>query len=616
MRGAARLRDLCGRRLFVFCVLAGIFLAFSAGPVLAKVIPDKTPDDVFQKVMELSEKIQWLRRDRNVDDPWPELPEQSGKEPRHVLQKALEILAKINRYRLIKGMGAISTSHFPGRDITPNEVFSMVERLTEEIDLLLPPAQRGPKPHPPILNGHTPSHVYKALWEASRAMDPVLGIRGFNPSDVYAQSLRVVEMVKILRKSQNLPLDVNKPELGSGHHPNHALAAVYRLQKKVSQAEKALWMTPVEVPVVPRRVIIPTEVYDATEIVLAELQRIMYRLGLERDVEVPPTVPGKTPDDVIRNLEWAIRMMPAFPPDKPLIQYDSKLLRKTPNDVFALTTHILGELEKFRKVRGVGTKPRATPVVSGLEPRHVYQKTLEAMEKSNRLRKICGLSSSAVPRYPLRAITPTEVFDLMIRLDDALHVIFRKAGMSTRSYLSLDKLRKPRGKTPSDVYRNVWRISLLLDTVLGNKLFTPSDVYHEARAVLTQVRIVGKALGRAMHVVAPEKMAGIKPFDVYKTAVKLLALVRRAQTRSGMFSMAPSKIPVDGEVTPSQVFNMVRMIQTEITALKVHLGITVVGREPATFTGKEPADVLQVLEHARLMFEKIIRNEPAEGQSP
>jgi len=61
------------------------------------------------------------------------VPIQHNKYPRHVIQKALEILNKINIYRISKGYGAIFIPPYPIRQITPTDVYEMVKRLDAEV---------------------------------------------------------------------------------------------------------------------------------------------------------------------------------------------------------------------------------------------------------------------------------------------------------------------------------------------------------------------------------------------------------------------------------------------------------------------------------------------------
>ena len=578
----------------------------------AAVIPDKTPDDVYHNAMILKAKVKFIQQQNGIEKPWPVLPVQQGKEPHHVLEKALEILAKINRYRLNKNMGEISTSHYPGRYITPNEVYAMVVRLVDEVELLLSPpysARLQPTSSSQLgkqeqhIPNKTPSDVYQVLWEISRALDPASGVRGFNPSDVYALSQHVVELVTFLRRSQNLPMNIPKPPLTEGRHPNHALAAVYRLQKKISQAERGLWMKPIEVPEVPRRVITPSEVYDALETVLAELQHIKFRLGLERNFETPPVVPGKTPDDVIQNVEWATQIMPVFPPNRTIVQFSQASLVKTPSHVFAVTKDILKKLQRYRRARGIQAIPRTPPFIRNLKPKHVYQKGLECLDKVNRLRQQIGIGLTSVPSYPVRAITPNEVYDLALRLDEELNIIFRQFGMSSQLFYTSLETETFNDKTPSSVYYNMWLISLQLDTVLGFEGFLPNDVYHEAQKVLADIQTIATYRNHRDEVKFPPLRYGIEP-----RSGELLKQVQKAQKRTGLLDTHQIVIPVAGIITPSEVFNKVRLIHAELITLKAHLGITTVSAQLPEVKDKTPADVYQVLEYAQLILESVLQD--------
>lgn len=199
-----------------------------------------------------------------------------------------------------------------------------------------------------------------------------------------------------------MPILTQPPERTTGKHPNHALAAVYKLLEKINLAERNLWIEPVELPQVPRQVINPGQIYDALQIVLAELQRIKYRLGVERYFLTPAVEVGKTPDDVIQNIAWATQLLPNFSLDQKLFQYNPQSLGKTPNHVFAVTEHILKELRRYRNIRGIHTIPHTVPYVSGLQPKHVFQKVLECKEDINRLRIQIHLGSAALPRHICR----------------------------------------------------------------------------------------------------------------------------------------------------------------------------------------------------------------------
>ncbi|MEE9614784.1 MAG: hypothetical protein V3W31_07525 [Thermodesulfobacteriota bacterium] len=583
--------------IFALAALPILFVPASAGTRYSK-----TPDDVYGLAMVLKEQVKALRARDGVEVPWPELQPQRDKASRHVLQKAIEVLTKIGRIRVIKGMGALAVPPYPSRDITPDEVHDMVERLSDEMDLLVKTGDRGVKKYA----GKTSDDIYLELWAVSRALDPVLGVRGFNPSDVYSQSVRVIEEVTFLRLSQGLPLDVERPELTEGKHPNHALKAAYGLLASISGAERNLWLQPAAVPEVPRRVIEPYEVYDALQVVLAEMQRIKFRLGIERNFESPLTTERKTSDDVIQNLVWASRMMPEFPPGRELKQRDQALLEKTPNHVYAMTEHIIEEVKIYRSLRGVQTVPRIPPEVKGLEPMHVYQKALECLEKLALIRVRDKLGTITVPSYPLREITPTEVYDLTIRLDYEFDILYRQTG--TEPDYAYSALKSYTDKTPDDVYRNMWRISYLLDTLMGGRGYTPDDVYAQAEIIVAELGLIGRKFGYDLKTATPALRPALEPKDVLAKSREVIDLLNKVQKRTGHLEGPVPDIIVSGEVTPNDLINEVRLVHAEVIHLKVHLGITETPKIPKRKAdGKTPGHVYGLMDKAGRMLSKMLK---------
>ncbi len=581
-----------------------LILCLVALPLRASVSVEKTPSDVYRQVTLLAEDVKMLRRKNRIDLPWPEVEIGASRQPRHVFQKALEILEKINSYRInIARTGGITIPRYPGRDITPNEVYSVVVRLRQELALLV---KRDADEillqdagHLPTSETRTPSDVYRALSEVSIALDQTLGLRGITPSEVYTRSLKVLALAKFLRRSQNLPPDVQKPPRPSGRLPNHALKAVHGLLERIRQAEHNLWMKPLAPPHLPKRVITPSDVYDAMGVAMAELQSIQYRLGLERDFPDPAPQTGKTPDDVIQNTLWATRLLPLFRLDQPLRQYNRATLRKTPNDVFSVTEFILTRLQQYRRLRGVQTPPRKVQRIPGLKPQHVYGKGLEIMEKVDVLRQQLGMGPIAVPRYPLRTITPSEVFDLALRLDQELALIHQREGVRAITWNISTDIREYQDKQPSDVFLNMQRISLLLDTVLGSEGFTPDDVFREVLTIREELILISEALDESIPRTVWQDVPfrpETEPGDVLVKAREVLGLILEAKRRAGMFNLRNIAIRPESVVTPSDVFNQVRLIETELTEFKVFLGIDTLPPRPPKQEGKSPAHVLQMLE--------------------
>ncbi len=356
------------------------------------------------------------------------------------------------------------------------------------------------------------------------------------------------------------------------------------------------------------RVIEPQEVFDALNIAVAELQRIKYRLGLERIIEIPDGEGEKTPDEVIQILEWAIGIMPDFS-RKPLVQYDHVYLRKTPDHVFAVSAHTINELKRYRNFRGIKNPVRSTPVQSGIQPMHVYQKTLDNLNKISRLRVQLGLGEIVVPEYPLRKITPTEVFDLAVRIDLEMGIIYGCSGMDNVAIgLDID-LDEYDNKTPSDVFTNMWHFSFMLDTIIGSEGYTPSDVYQQALRVSEEIKIIARYLEIDISLNLGPKGKNKKPSDVIVIAREVRDLFDQAKKHAGIFDkrIITERYSSEGrQILPDDVFNELGLILAEIIELKLHLGITEIPGNMPIESGRIPSDVYRQLEVSRYIINEML----------
>ncbi len=608
MKNRTKLFNSAFALILIYCA---VFAAATAKADVTEYANAKTPNDVYEKIMLLKKYVIELRYNKGVKEGWPEVPKQFNKAPRHALQKCIEILEKINRLRIIKHAGQISIPPFPSRLITPNEVYEMANRLAQEIKLALKIIYNR-KVECEMDNENiickTLNDIYQELWSVSYAIDPVLGIRGFNPNDVYAQTIRIISEINYLRLTQDIPLINAKPPLTQGKHPNHSLAESYNLLKKIALAERNLWIEPVNVPTVPRRIIKPPEVHDALQVALAELQRIKHRLGVEKHFITPTVEFRKTPDDVIQNIKLAVELMPDFGMSAEITQYDRDRLRRTTNHLFTLTAHILNEIDQYRMVLGIKKEPVKANKMPGLEQRHVYQKILECMEKVNALRLQKNYGSIATPEFPLRIITSNEVYDLARRLDSELEIVYNHEGIEEIYDFEtlMPFLEIYANKRLNDVYMNVKQISRILDKIIGDEAYTLNAVYTQAQRALSEIGLVAKHL-KVDFIGGPIPLhTDLNLNDSILRINKLLETFNKVNIRAGMFTPQLPLIVVDGNATPRFVFNNIRALVSELEALKAHLGIVSYAGELEIKGKITPAHICQSLEKADLTLLKII----------
>ncbi len=567
-----------GRYLVACLFLGGLTLTSYAQA--RYVVPAKTPADNYFLTEKIRQDVLTLQSLHTKAGESIELPALSPKQPRHVYQKALEVLAKVNRFRLIKGMGAIVIPHYPARLITPDEVYSLINHLQGEIQLLLPESKRY-KQNSFAGENITPTDVYRSLWLSSLALDPLLGIRGFTPNEVYQQAEYIVQLIDFLRLSQNKILNVSKPQKTSNRHSNHVLKAAYELQGKIYRVQKNLWMTVTDTqPEVPRRVIRPTEVYDALQVVIAELQRIKYRLGIDRELPLPALRKNKTPDDVIQLLAYAQDLMPRFDFGNKLFQYDQKELSKTPDDTFLVAWRINQALSALNRARGIRIKSPVEPLQQDITPRHVLQISLQNLRKMNLLREHLTLLPSYIPHPPLRLVTPTEVYEVISRLEKEIQLYFQAIDFRYKEKTHQDFV----DKQPGDVFQQMWLIKKQLDILTGPDLLQPRDVWLEGQEIAQTLDNIYRHIGLSISdaeknsetdnkLVSHRSPELVSEASLLSQSQRLLTLVGKIQQRAGVHtSMAPSYYKVKN-ISLNDLYANLHLVHDELIALKPYLGI-------------------------------------------
>lgn len=575
----------------------------------------KTPSDVYSETVVLTKMVKFLRKENGIEKAFNKIEKPKNKLPRHVLQKSIEVLRKVDKYREIHKMGAISVPPVPSRDITPQDVFNNIVRLKKELGYLLREKRNVDLKRFSYQQFYnkTPSDVYRELWMISLGFDALLG-QGFTPTDVYAQTEQIVEIIQFLGHSQREKKGIDKPALKMNQHPNHALYKSIDLIRKIHAAERRLWMKAVPIPTIEEKRISPTEVYDSLQTVIAELDRISRRLGIERSFEPRMPKTKKSPADVVQNLQYAIALMPSFSFDKVLNQYPKASLIKTPNDVFALSEYILKKLEYIKIQKGINTLAKETRYIYGLKPIHVYEKGIENLEKIAKLKKLEGFSPSEIPESARTRITPSEVYEIILRLDDELGLIYYDALQNNpilSSYRDLVYKKHYKKKTSSDVYDNLWKISYELDAIL-NEEYTPNETYILAKNIENNLlKMENFFLGKNIQI-SVKKFQAKRPSDVFFKSLSLLKDLEFIKKRAN-FKSVQVTIPQDDIITPTSVYNALRIISATISEIDAYYGIAQTLKISKINKDKTPTDVYEVVDTMQKIVSHILEESSYEN---
>ena len=269
-----------------------------------------TPSQVFQATLDMIAEIEILRNEIAVDDYPGEAELQEGRSSFHTYAKALEVLNKVARTQRKLGMIPVDPGLIPVKHITTADVMREVQTILEEVRRikgeLIIEVQIEPAP---FVSGKTPSLVYKNLGDASFMLDGLVG-RPTTPNDVFENVMHIHDDMSLIAAKLGASLELDPPVVEGRKRPQEAAQQMLRATYKVIGLQNRLGMEASSVPSLTLVRITPTEVYEITNILLAEMTRIKLHLDINLPHEARDAPRNKNLTDVfaqalklIRNLD-------------------------------------------------------------------------------------------------------------------------------------------------------------------------------------------------------------------------------------------------------------------------------------------------------------------------
>lgn len=269
---------------------------------------------------------------------------------------------------------------------------------------------------------------------------------------------------------------------------------------------------------------------------------------------------------------------------------------KTPSHVFqqakSLEMDIMALVEAENMPKG---KAESNVQINKL-PVHVFAKATEVNQKIIRLQKQLGVTPSEVRKIPVREITPSDVYAMVSYLRLEISPILEARNISPAEAGFVD------GKTPSNAYEQLMKVSLALDSVIGR--INSNLVYQNVQQIQFDLDLISEHLEVKQAHKQPNLVTDCKELDVNIEAFKNLYRIAKLERRLGMESVRVEDFPV-GEITSSEVFDTTHSMIAELTRIKAKLNLT---QEPAEFpvqTGKQTAEVYQLMQSIGLQLEAM-----------
>ena len=271
---------------------------------------EATPGEVSRAVQDLIAEISVLRDELGVFDYPPQAELQEDRTPVHVYAKTLEVLSKVILTQRRFGVPEAQARQIPFKEVHSGNVLANVEYIADEITKIKTQMLIAREiESAPLVGGLSPSFVYKNLADASFLLDG-LGGRPLTPNDVYRNCTHILDEMGLIATKLGVSLDLELPEAGEEKRPKEVAQQVLRATYKVINLQTALGMDASGVPSLTLVRVTPSEVFDSTNMLLAEMARIKFHLGVDERRAERPEPTGKRPSDsfalvlgIIKNLD-------------------------------------------------------------------------------------------------------------------------------------------------------------------------------------------------------------------------------------------------------------------------------------------------------------------------
>ncbi len=259
---------------------------------------EATPSHVFREVQDLTAEIGILREELGVYDYPPEAELQEDRAPVHVYAKTLEVLNKVRGVQRRFGVPVADVGQIPFKEIVPSDALGNVEYILSELRKIKAQMVIETEITPaPLVGGKTLSLVYKSLADASFKLDGLRG-RPLMPADAFQNATYILDEMELIAAKLRVPLEIDIPQVEGTKRSNDVAQQVLRATYKVINLQTRLGMEASGVPDITLVRVTPSEVYDATNMLLAEMARIKFHLDINVPRDERPDPKGTRPNDV------------------------------------------------------------------------------------------------------------------------------------------------------------------------------------------------------------------------------------------------------------------------------------------------------------------------------
>jgi hypothetical protein len=196
------------------------------------------------------------------------------------------------------------------------------------------------------------------------------------------------------------------------------------------------------------------------------------------------------------------------------------------------------------------------------------------------------------------------VYELILRLDDEINLLYPNYHLTAyRDYL--DK-KEYNDKTPSDVYNKLWKISYELDAIL-NQEYTPNETFILAKKIEYDLQKITFFFTGHSFTIPQKRYTNKRPSDVFAMSKQLMDTLQKIKQR-GNIQSAKIALPKDELITPTTVYNALRIISGTISEIRIYYGIEAQDYIFHQVEDKTPSDVYEETQHATHLAQNILKD--------
>ena len=271
-----------------------------------------TPSHVYQITSDLISEIDILRDAMGVTIYPVEAEPAEDRSPIHTYAKSLEVLEKISAAQKRMGMKPAKIAQIPVKEIAPKDVYKSVQNCIAEVrrmkeQLVIEEAIRPA----PLDGGMTASAVYEHLGDASYLLDGLVG-HPTDPNDVHTHMVYLHDEMELIAAKMKVALELDPPPVNGRKRMKEVAQQVLRATFKVVNLQTRLGMDASGVPQVSLVRVSPAQVFEATNILLAEMVRIKAHLGIQLPRTEHAPSRNKKPRDVFAQALLLIKNLDAL----------------------------------------------------------------------------------------------------------------------------------------------------------------------------------------------------------------------------------------------------------------------------------------------------------------